>query len=58
MHRICDLDLGRRDLNFMHGTQPHNDEHLCQIILKSLYACTSFATDKRFSMSSNCDLHL
>jgi hypothetical protein len=55
---MCDLDLGCRDLNFVRDTPPHNGEHLCQVILKSLYACGSFAPDKRFSMSSKCDLDL
>jgi hypothetical protein len=56
MHRMCDLDLGRRDLNFMCDSQSYNDEHLCRVILKLLYACRSFAPDKCFLMSSKCDL--
>jgi hypothetical protein len=55
---MCDLDLRRRDLNFACDIQPHNSEHLCQVILKSLFACRSFALDKRFSMTSKCDLDL
>ena len=55
---MCDLDLGRKDLNLAHDTPPHNVEHLCQVILKSLYTCGSFAPDKHFSMSSKCDLDL
>jgi hypothetical protein len=30
---MCDLDLGYRELNFMHNIQPHSE--LCQVILKS-----------------------
>jgi hypothetical protein len=55
---MCDHDLGCRDKNFAHDTPPHNSEHLCQVILKSLYACRSFALDKRFSMTSKCYLDL
>jgi hypothetical protein len=50
-------DLGHRDQNFACHTRPHNGEHLCQVILKSLYACRSFAPDKHFSISK-CDLDL
>jgi hypothetical protein len=53
---MCDLD--RRDLYFIRNTLPYNGEHLCQVILKSLNACRSFAPDKRFSMTSKCDLDL
>jgi hypothetical protein len=44
--------------NFTCNTPPHHGEHLCLIILKSLYAYRSFAQDKRFSMTSKCDLDL
>jgi hypothetical protein len=43
---LCDL------LNFACATPPHKSEQLCQVILKSLYACKSFAPDKRCSMTS------
>jgi hypothetical protein len=45
---MCDLDL-----EILHATlRAHHSEQLCQVILKSLYACRSFALDKRFSMTS------
>jgi hypothetical protein len=53
-----DLDLGSRDLNSALDTPSHNGEHLCRVILKSLYACRSFALDKGFPMMSKCDLDL
>jgi hypothetical protein len=55
---MCDLDHGRRDLYFACGIPTHSGEHLCQIILKSLYACRSFAPDKLFTMTSKLDLDL
>jgi hypothetical protein len=55
---MCDLDLCGRDLNVACDTLPHNSDHLCQVILKSFYACKSFAPDKCFSMTSKCDLDL
>jgi hypothetical protein len=53
---MCDLDFSRRDQYFASDTPPHNGEPLCQVILKYLYACRSFAPDKRFSMTSKFDL--
>jgi hypothetical protein len=47
-HDMCDLDLGYKDLNYSRNTPSYNGEHLCQIILKSVYACRMFAPDKRF----------
>jgi hypothetical protein len=45
---MCNLDLCHRDLNFAHDTLPYNGEYLCQVMLKSLYACRGFAPEKRF----------
>jgi hypothetical protein len=53
---MCYLD--GRDLNFVRVTSTHNGEHLCQDILKSLYAHWNFTQDKRFSMTSQCELDL
>ena len=55
---VFDLDLGRRNLNLQGDTPSYNSEHFCQVILKSLYACRSFAPDTRFSTTSKCDLDL
>ena len=54
----CDLDLCRRDLNFSRDTPPYCGEHLCQVILKSLYACRSYAPDTGFWATPKCDLDL
>jgi hypothetical protein len=56
---MFDFDLGCKGLNFVRNTAPHNGEHwMCQVILKSLIACRSFAPNKRFSVTSMCDLDL
>jgi hypothetical protein len=39
-------------------TPPYNDEDLCHVLLKSFYYSRSFAPDKRFSMTSKCDLDI
>jgi hypothetical protein len=55
---IFDLDLSSWNLNFSCNTPLHNDEHLCEVILKSLYACSSFALNKHFLKTSICDIDL
>jgi hypothetical protein len=44
----------RRSMN----AKPYNCEHFCKVMLKSLYACRTFAPDKRFAMTSEYDLDL
>jgi hypothetical protein len=36
--RMCDLDRGRRNINFARDALPQNVKHVCQIILKSINA--------------------
>ena len=42
----CDLDLGLIRKNILNGTSTHGGEHPCQIMLKSVSKCRSYAPDK------------
>jgi hypothetical protein len=55
---ICNLYLSRWDLNFACDTPAHNGLHLCEVILKCLHGCRSFAPDKPNWMTSLCYLDL
>jgi hypothetical protein len=55
---LCDLDLGCNDLKFARDIPPYNGEHMCQVILKSLYAFRSFALDQLIAMNTKCDLEV
>jgi hypothetical protein len=53
------LDIDHTDLDIAHFTLFHNHgEHLCQVKLKSVYACISFAPVLLFQMTSKCYLDL
>ena len=42
----CDLDLGPTQTNMSLDTSTHQEEQLCQIILKSIRKCRSNGSDK------------
>ena len=59
----CDLDLQPTWTNVSNGTVTHQEEQLCQIILKSMHQCRSYGADKFnllpfYHLTFKCDLDL
>ena len=53
----CDLDLWPTSTNVSNGTSTCDGKHLCHIIMKSIYNCRGFGSDKFEQTDGRMHIH-